>query len=128
MNHVIGEALMKSHPKQAARIMHENKQFVTVGPRVTPQQNGERTERRPPSAIHMVAHSLSPEDTVAVVDIKTPSDAHDESFDEVIQITQVGVEDSGSVSSEESVGNLDYGPNAHISMCQDVSMGVRCDE
>jgi hypothetical protein len=128
MNPVIGEALMKSHPKEEARIMRENKQFVTVGPRGTPQQNGECTERRPPSAFRMVAHGLSPEDTVDVVDIKTPSDAHDESIDEVIQITRVGVDDSGSVSSEESVGNLDYGPTARNAMCQDVSMGVRYDE
>jgi hypothetical protein len=76
----------------------------------------------------MVAHSLSHKYTVAVVNIKTPSDAHDESIDEVIQITRVGVDDSGSVSSEESVGNLDYGPTARIAMCQDVSMGVRYDE
>jgi hypothetical protein len=46
----------------------------------------------------------------------------------VIQITRVGVDDSGSISSEESVGNLDYGPTARIAMCQDVSMGVRYDE
>jgi hypothetical protein len=124
MNHVIGEALMKSHPKEAARIMRENKHLLTVGPRGTPRQNGERTECRPPSAIRMVAHSLSPKDTVSVVDIDTPSEAHDVYFDEVIQITRVGLEDSGSVSSEETVGNLDYGPNAHICMCQDVSMGV----
>jgi hypothetical protein len=45
MDHVIGEALMKSHPKEAERIMLENKQFVTVGPRGTPRQTGERTER-----------------------------------------------------------------------------------
>jgi hypothetical protein len=128
MNHVIDEALMKSHPKEAARIMRENKQFVTVGPRGTPRQNVERTECRPPSAIRMVAHSLSPEDTVAVVNIKTPSDAHDESIDKVIQITRVGVDDYGSVSSEESVGNLDYGPTARIAMCQDVSTVVRYDE
>jgi hypothetical protein len=76
----------------------------------------------------MVANSLPPKDTVASVDTDTPSEAHDVSFDEVIQITRVGVEDSGSVSSEESVGNLDDGPNARIAMCQDVSMGVRYDE
>jgi hypothetical protein len=46
----------------------------------------------------------------------------------VIQITRVGVDDSSSTSSEESVGNLDYGPTARIAMCQDVSMGVRYDE
>jgi hypothetical protein len=77
MNHVIGEALMKSHPKEAARIMRENKQFVTVGPRGTPQQNGERTDRRPPSAIRVVAQGLSSEDAADVVDNKTPSDAHE---------------------------------------------------
>jgi hypothetical protein len=48
MNHVIVEALMKSHPKEAARMMRENKQFVTVGSRGTPRQNCERTKRRPP--------------------------------------------------------------------------------
>jgi hypothetical protein len=108
--------------------MRENKQFLIVGLRGTPRQNGERIECRLPSAICMVAHSLSPEDTVDVVDIKTPSDAHDESIYEVIQITRVGVDDSGSVRSEESVGNLDYGRTARIAMCQDVIMGVRYDE
>jgi hypothetical protein len=77
MNHVIGEALMKSHPKEAARIVRENKQFITVGPRGTPRYNGERTERRPPSAIRMVAHGLSSEDAATVVENKIPSDAHE---------------------------------------------------
>jgi hypothetical protein len=118
---------MKSHPKEAARIMRENKQFITVGPRGTPRHNGERTERRPPSAIRMVAHGLSSEDTAAVVEAKYPPDAHGESIDEVIQITWVGVDDSSSTSSEESVGKLDYGPTARLAMCQDISMGVRYD-
>jgi hypothetical protein len=48
MNHVIGEALVKSHLKEAARIMRENKQFMTVVSRGTPRKNGERTKLQPP--------------------------------------------------------------------------------
>jgi hypothetical protein len=32
------------------------------------------------------------------------------------------------VNSEKSNGILDYGPNASIALCQDVSVGVRYDE
>jgi hypothetical protein len=55
MNHVIGDALMKAHPRETSRIIREHKQFVTIGPRGTPHNNGERTDHRPSSAIRMVA-------------------------------------------------------------------------
>jgi hypothetical protein len=42
-----------------------------------------------------------------------PSKAPDVSFDKTVQITRVGIDDSGSVPSEESGGPLDYGPSAH---------------
>jgi hypothetical protein len=130
MNHVISEVLMKSHPKETARIMHENKQFTTVGPRGTPRQSGERTERQPPSAIRMSANPqpLSSDVAVTVIDTKAHSDAHGMSFDETANIKRVGFDDYGSVNSEESDIILECGPIARIAVCQGVIMGVRYDE
>jgi hypothetical protein len=71
---------------------------------------------------------LSSDAAVAVIDTKAHSDAHGVSCDEMVQITWVVVEDSGSVKSEESDGILDYGPIARVAVCQDVSMGIRYDE
>jgi hypothetical protein len=66
MNHIIGDALMKSHAKEAARISRENKQFVTVGPRGTPRSGNERTDLRPPSAIAFIS-DMSPHITGAAL-------------------------------------------------------------
>jgi hypothetical protein len=128
MNHVIGEALVRSHPKETARIMRENKQFVTLVPRGTPRHSGERTEHRPHSVICMVAdpQPLPADDTVNAID--TRYDTHGVSFDETVQIMRVAVDDSISVNSEESEGILDYGPIARIAVYQDVSIGVHYDE
>jgi hypothetical protein len=60
VSHVIGEDLVKSHPKDTARIIRDNKQFVTVGPRGDPHNSGERTNRLPPSAMHTVANYPPP--------------------------------------------------------------------
>jgi hypothetical protein len=50
------------------------------------------------------------------------------SFDKTVQISRVGLDDSGSVTSEESDGPFDYGSSAHIAEPHDISMGVRYDE
>jgi hypothetical protein len=128
MNHVIGDALMKSHVKEAKRINRENKQFVTVGPRGTPRNGLERTNRRPPSVIRMIAapHPL-PLDVTPIADAPI-ADTLEMSFDKTVQISRVGLDDSGSVTSEESDGPFDYGSSAHIAEPHDISMGVRYDD
>jgi hypothetical protein len=50
------------------------------------------------------------------------------SFDKTVQISRVCLDDSGSVTSEESDGPFDYGSSAHIAEPHDISMGVRYDD
>jgi hypothetical protein len=113
MNHVVGDALMKLHPKETARIIRENKQFVTIGPHGTPRNDNGRTGR-PPSAVRIVSSSM--DDVTAMI----PPDT--------VQITRVGIDDADSIQSEESEGSLIYGSTARIIVCHDVSLGVRYDE
>jgi hypothetical protein len=132
MNHVIGYALMKAHPRETARIIRDNKQFITVGPRGTPRNVGECTNRHPPSAIWMVAtvSEVPPDDmhTASDADAESESDAHGVSFDTTVQMTRIDFDDNQSVAFEESDGTLDYDPVARITAYQDVIMGVYCDE
>jgi hypothetical protein len=128
MNHVISDALMKSHVKEAERIKRENKQFVTVGPRDTPRSGLERTNRRPPSAIRMIAAPQPlPLDAAPITD-NPIADTLEMSFDKTVQISRVRLDDSGSVTSEESDGPFDYGSRAHLAAPHVISMGVRYDD
>jgi hypothetical protein len=49
-------------------------------------------------------------------------------YDDTVQITRVGIDDADSIHSEESEGSLLYGSAARITVCHDVSLGVRYDE
>jgi hypothetical protein len=49
-------------------------------------------------------------------------------FNDTVQITRVGIDDADSIHSEESEGLLMYGSAARITVCHDVSLGVRYDE
>jgi hypothetical protein len=111
------------------RIIHDNKQFVTIGPRYTPCKGGECTDRLPYSGIRLVdtAGKVPPYDTHTASDIDAESNDRGVSFDTTVQITRVGFDDNQNVGSEESNGTLDYDPNACIAACQYVSMGVRYD-
>jgi hypothetical protein len=131
ITHVMGDALMKAHPRETARIIREHKQFVTIGPRGTPRNNGERTGRRPPSAIRMVAAANNdpPDDGLSENDVDAGTDAHGvSSFETTVQITCIGFDHIQSVGSVENDGTLDYYSVARIAACQDVSLGVRYDE
>jgi hypothetical protein len=97
MNHVVGDALMKAHPRETARIIRENKQFFMIGPRGTPRNGGERTDHRPPFAIHMV-NSL-PEIQPPVNGIEPEIKAHGATTDNTVQITRIVFED-------QSVGSV----------------------
>jgi hypothetical protein len=88
MNHVIGDALMKAHPRETARIIRENKQCVTIGPRGTPKNGGERTDHRPPSAIRMVI--TLPETHLSVNDIEPEIIPNGATTDNTVQITRIG--------------------------------------
>jgi hypothetical protein len=127
MNHVIGDALMKTHPKETARILREHKQFVTIGPRGTPRHD-ERTDRRPASDIRVIskAETTDKECTDEVDCEVTP--VHCATMDKTIQIKYVKADDTSSFGSSESEGMLDYDPITRIAACRDVSMGVRYDE
>jgi hypothetical protein len=57
MNHVIGEAFMKAHPKETARVMREHNNFVTLGPRGTPRYK--EGTKLPSSSIRAVMASKS---------------------------------------------------------------------
>jgi hypothetical protein len=127
-NHLIGDALMKAHPRETARIIRVHTQFVTIGPWGTPCNNGERADHFPPSDIRMVAAANDdpPNDGLSANDINVGNDDHGvSSFDTTVQTTRIGFDDSQSVGSVESDGTLDYDPVAQISTCQDVSLGVR---
>lgn len=123
MNHVIGDALMKLHPKETARIIRENKQFVTIGPGGTPRNDNGRTGR-PSSAVRIV--TSAPPDMIPATE--TASIVPKLPYDDTVQITRVGIDDADSIHSEESEGSLVYGSAARITVCHDVSMGVRYDE
>jgi hypothetical protein len=129
VNHIIGDAVMKAHPREIASIIRENKQFIMIGPRGHPRNSGEQTDIRPPSAIYVVTTSAEvlPDVSPTENDVKIETEAHGASFDTTVHITRIGF-DNQSVSSEESDGNLDYDPVALISACQDVSIVVRNDE
>jgi hypothetical protein len=126
MNHVIGDALMKLHPKETAWIIRENKQFVTIGPRGTPRTDNGSTSR-PPSAVRIVTSTMA-----AVLDMipatETASIVPKSPFDDTVQITRLGIDDADSIHSEESEGSLMYGSAARITVCHDVSLDVRYDE
>jgi hypothetical protein len=125
MNHVIGDALMKAHPRKTARIIRENIQFFTIGPRGTPRNGGKRADHRPSSAFRMV--NTLPEYRLSLNDIKPNIITNGATTDNTVQITRIGFEDQ-SVGSAESEGTLDYDPIVRIVAGQDVSMGVRYDE
>jgi hypothetical protein len=131
MNHVIGDALMKAYPGETSRIIREHKQFVTIGPRGTPRNSGERTDRHPPSDIRMVAAASDdpPDDGISANDVDAGTDAHGVSaFDTTVQITRIGFANSQIVGSVESGGTLDYDHFAWIAACQDFSLGLTYDE
>jgi hypothetical protein len=113
MNHVIGDALMKAHPGETARIMCEHKQFVTIGPWGTPHNSGERTDRHSPSDIRMVAAANDDpaDDGISANDVDAGTDVNGvSSFDTTVKITRIGFADSQIVGSVESDGTLDYDP------------------
>jgi hypothetical protein len=123
MNNVIGDALMKSHAKESAWISRENKQFMTVWPCGTPRSGNERTDCWPPSAIRMIAAPRSlPFDAAPITDVPN-TDTLEPSFDKTVKITRVGLDDSDSVTSEESDGPFDHGSSARIAEPHDISMG-----
>jgi hypothetical protein len=124
MNHTIGDALMKAHPRETARIIRENKKNVTIGPRGTPRNGGERTDHRPPSVIRMV--NTLPESCLSVNDIEPEIITNGATTDNTVQITRISFEDQ-SEGLLESEGTLDYDHIARIVADQDVSMGVRYD-
>jgi hypothetical protein len=98
MNHVIGDALMKLHPKKTSRIIRDNKKFVTIGPRGTPRNDNGRTGR-PPSAVRIVSSSMS-DVTSKIPAEETALTVPNSPFDDTVQITRVGIDDADSIHSE----------------------------
>jgi hypothetical protein len=126
VNHLVGDALMKLHPKETTMIIRENKQFMTIGPRGTPRNDNGRTGR-PPSAVRIVSSSMA--DVTAMIPAEeTVSTVPNSPFDDTVQITRVGIDDDDSIQSEESESSLIYRSAACITVCHDVSLGVRYDE
>jgi hypothetical protein len=127
MNHVIGYALSNAHPKETSRIMREHKKFITVGPRGTPRYE-ERT-KLPSSSIRAVMPSEPSGNNTLSHCEKTlsPQEAQFFSFDHTLQITRIGGNGTHSFGSVESDGLLDYEPTTCITVCHDVSMGMRYD-
>jgi hypothetical protein len=99
-----------------------------VGLQGTPQNGSEHIDCRTTSAIRVVATSPALILDDAPTANAPPSEAPEVSFDKTVQITRVGIDDSGSVTSEESDGPLDYGPSAPITEYHDISMGFWYDE